>query len=324
MSRAWTPQSFFAGFHEPEGLHERTRQVEAFLHRHGANGRKVVLVTSGGTTVPLEKNVVRFLDNFSAGTRGAASAEYFLKHGYAVIFMSRQHSQFPFTRSYSHTTNPLFDLLEEPGANGGSVRVCEDQVGRLLPILHAYHDAKKHGLLLTVPFVTVIEYLFLLRNISLAMASIGRQAMLYLAAAVSDFFMPEDRISEHKIQSSDHTLTIELEQVPKVLGVLVQEWLPEAYIVSFKLETDDNLLVPKSERSLRNYGHQLVIGNHLHRRKWEVVLVEQTARARTRTTDMAQPFEHTWIRLPPETEREIEQDIVQALAQRHMGWIGVA
>jgi phosphopantothenate-cysteine ligase len=33
-------------------------------------------VTSGGTTVPLERQMVRFLDNFSAGTRGAISAEY--------------------------------------------------------------------------------------------------------------------------------------------------------------------------------------------------------------------------------------------------------
>lgn len=32
----------------------------------------------GGTTVPLEKNTVRFIDNFSSGARGAASAEHFL------------------------------------------------------------------------------------------------------------------------------------------------------------------------------------------------------------------------------------------------------
>ena len=31
---------------------------------------------SGGTTVPVERNTVRFLDNFSSGQRGAASAEY--------------------------------------------------------------------------------------------------------------------------------------------------------------------------------------------------------------------------------------------------------
>ena len=39
----------------------------------------IVVVTSGGTTVPLERNCVRFVDNFSSGTRGALSAEQFLK-----------------------------------------------------------------------------------------------------------------------------------------------------------------------------------------------------------------------------------------------------
>lgn len=35
----------------------------------------MVLVTSGGTSVPLEKNTVRSIENFSTGKRGAASAE---------------------------------------------------------------------------------------------------------------------------------------------------------------------------------------------------------------------------------------------------------
>ena len=34
------------------------------------------LFQSGGTTVPLEGSTVRFIDNFSIGTRGSASAEY--------------------------------------------------------------------------------------------------------------------------------------------------------------------------------------------------------------------------------------------------------
>jgi phosphopantothenate-cysteine ligase len=38
--------------------------------------KPIVLVTSGGTTVPLEKNTVRFIDNFSTGDRGSTSAEY--------------------------------------------------------------------------------------------------------------------------------------------------------------------------------------------------------------------------------------------------------
>lgn len=65
---------------------------------------------SGGTTVPLEHNTVRFVDNFSAGTRGAASAEYFLEHGYVVIFMHRLKSLEPFTRHFSG--QKYMDMLE--------------------------------------------------------------------------------------------------------------------------------------------------------------------------------------------------------------------
>ena len=100
MRRAWTPEEFYREFDEPPHVQDITESVQAFVETHRQAGHKVVLVTSGGTTVPLEKNMVRFLDNFSAGTRGAASAEYFLQQGYAVLFLSRQHSQFPFTRLY--------------------------------------------------------------------------------------------------------------------------------------------------------------------------------------------------------------------------------
>lgn len=72
---------------------------------------------SGGTTVPLEHNTVRFVDNFSAGTRGAISAEYFLEHNYAVIFMHRVKSLEPYTRHFSG--QKLMDMLElqERGPN---------------------------------------------------------------------------------------------------------------------------------------------------------------------------------------------------------------
>ncbi len=69
--------------------------VAAFIERHRSNGnaapsgragpgpgqlrRPIVVVTSGGTTVPLERRCVRFIDNFSAGTRGALSTERFLE-----------------------------------------------------------------------------------------------------------------------------------------------------------------------------------------------------------------------------------------------------
>ena len=58
--------------------------------------KKVVFITSGGTSVPLEKNTVRSVENFSTGQRGAYTAEYFLKENVPVIFFYRLTSLRPF------------------------------------------------------------------------------------------------------------------------------------------------------------------------------------------------------------------------------------
>jgi sulfite exporter TauE/SafE len=47
-----------------------------------------VVVTSGGTSVPLEKNTVRSIENFSTGLRGSASTEYFVKKVVLLIFVN--------------------------------------------------------------------------------------------------------------------------------------------------------------------------------------------------------------------------------------------
>ena len=59
-------------------------------------GKPIILITSGGTSVPLEKGDGATLENFSTGTRGARSAEYFIKAGYPVIFFHRTGSICPF------------------------------------------------------------------------------------------------------------------------------------------------------------------------------------------------------------------------------------
>lgn len=78
----------------PKALSQHQALVNEFIQFHLENDpdRRIALVTSGGTTVPLENQTVRFIDNFSAGTRGSTSAEYFLQSGYAVIFLHRQFS----------------------------------------------------------------------------------------------------------------------------------------------------------------------------------------------------------------------------------------
>ena len=44
---------------------------------------------------------MRFIDNFSRGKRGSSSAEYFLRLGYAVIFLHRKNTLQPFLRHFS-------------------------------------------------------------------------------------------------------------------------------------------------------------------------------------------------------------------------------
>ena len=96
----------------PKSLAKNVPIARDFIERHARQNRRVVLVTSGGTTVPLENQTVRFIDNFSAGTRGATSAEYFIEAGYAVLFLHRQYSLLPYSRHYSHSTNCFLDFMD--------------------------------------------------------------------------------------------------------------------------------------------------------------------------------------------------------------------
>ena len=137
---------------------------------------------------------VRFLDNFSAGTRGATSAEYFLQSGYAVIFMHRQFSLQPFSRHYSHSTNPFLDFLEIDSNADPTIVVAPEKRKDLLRVLKAYKSVHAAGTLLTLTFTTVNDYLWLLRAISQELSVLGRRAMYYLAAAVSDFFLPRQKM----------------------------------------------------------------------------------------------------------------------------------
>ncbi|KZT71917.1 phosphopantothenate-cysteine ligase [Daedalea quercina L-15889] len=318
----FSAESYYATQPPPTHLDHEVRNVREFVQKHANAGRNVVLVTSGGTTVPLELNVVRFLDNFSAGTRGATSAEYFLKEGYAVIFMHRQFSLQPFSRHYSHSTHPFLDFLEieQDGSQADSparISVTEKERAPLLEVLTAYKAVHTSDLLHTLTFVTVNDYLWLLRAVSQELAVLGRRALYYLAAAVSDFFLPRQKMSEHKIQSGKGSLHIEMDQVPKILKPLVSEWTQgQAFIVSFKLETDPSLLVPKARQALARYGHQVVIGNDLHTRKHQVVFVSPSA-------GRDNEYVETWIRIEPSQDavKEIEEDIVAELARRHHLWI---
>jgi len=138
-------------------------------------------------------------------------------------------------------------------------------------------------------------------------------------------------------------LLIEMNQVPKILKPLVDEWTRDGFIVSFKvrymntscvsslmrstslfiqLETDPTLLIPKARAALERYGHHLVIGNDLHRRKYEVVFVSRDHRG-SASSDVSV----NWLRISADAvdsrghPKEIEEDIVAELTKRHQAWI---
>ncbi|XP_019396915.1 PREDICTED: phosphopantothenate--cysteine ligase isoform X2 [Crocodylus porosus] len=135
-------------------------------------------------------------------------------------------------------------------------------------------------------------------------------AMFYLAAAVSDFYVPASEMPEHKIQSSEGPLQITMKMVPKMLSPLVKEWAPEAFVISFKLETDPDILIDKSLKALEKYRHQVVIANILESRRTSVIVVTKDSQTKLSLSDeeVAQGV-------------EIEEKIVNHLQAQHTAFI---
>lgn len=120
--------------------------------------------------------------------------------------MHRQFSLQPFSRHYSHSTHPFLDFLEldpsesTPSSSGSNdspasyIKVTPSERAQLIQVLTTYKAVQKAGSLHSLTFVTVNDYLWLLRAISQEMSVLGRDSMYYLAAAVSDFFLPRQKM----------------------------------------------------------------------------------------------------------------------------------
>lgn len=266
-------KSFFASAPPLRDSYGVSRKITEFVERHslssGNGASRVVCVTSGGTTVPLEQRCVRYIDNFSSGHRGAASTEYFLKAGYAVIFLFRRGTCQPYCRSLPD--DPLLECFEV--IENLDIQVRQTHSEAVKKAISDHSAAVEEGHLLKLPFTTIFEYLQTLQMIALSMSTLGQRAMFYLAAAVSDFYVPWKSMVEHKIQSASGPLDMRLAQVPKMLLVLRREWAPRAFCISFKLETDSNILLDKADTALKRYNMHAVVANELSTRKEEVIVV---------------------------------------------------
>ncbi|KXZ55045.1 hypothetical protein GPECTOR_3g204 [Gonium pectorale] len=199
--------------------------------------------------------------------------------GYAVIFLTRTGSLQPFAHllpscdppelvdriaclSSGPASDPDCEITScsssqahgSPGdeaagtgaASAEAVGVRPEHAAAVARVLRARRACREADTLLTIKYESIFEYL----------TPLGSRVVFYLAAAVSDFYVPWSKL------------------VPKMLGVLVHEWAPKAFVVSFKLETDQRILVYKASTALQRYGVHLVVANLLHNRKDVVTLVE--------------------------------------------------
>ena len=259
-------------------------RVQSFLNKFSQAGRPIVLVTSGGTTVPLEKNTVRFIDNFSTGQRGAASTEYFLEENYVVLFFHRLSSTLPYQR---HIKN-IFDQSNETYT------------------LDRYHQHKDS--LLMIPFQTVTDYMTGLQQLCSLLKPFGRSALIYACAAVSDYYIPNDELTEHKIPSGQNELIIRLKPVPKLLGFIKGEYAPEAFVISFKLETDEKILEDKCVQSADKYNQDIIVGNMLKTRANQVRIFERMTKQ--------------WTTINRAEGQEIELQMIKFLSNKHQVYRG--
>ena len=308
-------------------------EARAFCSRAASCGARVCLVTSGGTAVPLERRCVRFVDNFSSGSRGAASAEAFVAAGYRVVFLHRGGgaSARPWERRLTRDTLDLLTMQEADCGGGGEGRGDVGDVGGRLRgggvCVRAEHAARaavalaqrdaalRSDAILLVPYTTLFEYLHLLRACAEALRPLGEAACCYLAAAVADFYLPWGAMGEHKIQSGGGNaagLELSLAPTPKMLGELRRAWAPRALHVSFKLETDEALLLGKARAALARYGVHCVVANLLATRYKRVLMCTRLAA----DGDGAEAFAERELERQ-EGAPELEEAIIKHVQQMH-------
>ncbi|KAH8738923.1 hypothetical protein FG386_000789 [Cryptosporidium ryanae] len=238
--------------------------------------RNIVVITSGGTNVPLEKNTVRFIENFSTGTRGAYSAEYFLNHGFSVIFFHRKGSNLPFAIEFPSKYEIMLAF---------SNREDNIAIEKIKEITEASKNFRKYAdKLFLIEFESIFDYSEGIKMISSQCAKYNEKIIFYLAAAVSDFYIPRNLLSNDKISVpleftkndqlslNNPCINIQLYQTPKFI-LQVRENCPNCFIILFKLETDENKLLIKSLEYLKRYKPDIICANLLHSKRNKIIMM---------------------------------------------------
>ena len=329
---------FFVETPEPLNIDVIKQSLDSFFSKHHQqlqNGnKKVAFVTSGGTSAPLEKPpmAVRFLDNFSSGARGAALCEYLSKEGYCVVSLRRTGSKMPFIRKcenlFANTKKKrnvhqhvdflsMFTKNEEEEEEEENEE--ENDTRTKLKCIQADRQRAyaEYGFL-EIEFTTVYEYLHLLRLVSEKVNVYAEDVIIIHAAAVSDFYIPWPELASHKIQSNaletSGSLFANFSSTPKMLKMCRDMWAPNAFCVSFKLETDASIIEQKTLSAMEKYNMHCIVANELDKRYNEVTIFQKKERKeageKTAVVDSLR-----LLRDP--NEEDIEKQLVDDLKRRH-------
>ena len=157
--------------------------------------------------MPLERQSVRFIENFSRGTRGALSTEELLHRGYAVVLIVRDNAEKPFEGTALRLCNAAgieaeswLDLIDvawpcgtSPGDNdnGDPSGNADATIPKALrQVIRDRTGSQKDGTLLMLRYATIFEYMHLLGVAARTLDALGPRVLFYHAAAVSDFYVP--------------------------------------------------------------------------------------------------------------------------------------
>ena len=149
-------------------------------------------------------------------------------------------------------------------------------------------DAEIHSKRLReIPFTSLAQYLTLLEKCALEINSKNGSKIILLAAAVSDFDVCES--ANQKIDSSSSFSEIKLKKVEKVISKLTSSWAPLAVTFSFKLETNEDLILKKSEKYFQQ-GVKGVIGNELLTRRKRIYFISKEQEIKVKFLIMLNPY----------------------------------
>jgi phosphopantothenate-cysteine ligase len=292
--------------------------VEEFLKR----GYAVVHLQRTGSAAPYARVLSQYL--------GLSAANQSLSvESLGKLFAIRgENEDEDLVRSVLHGDPWLSEPADEVTSNGHK-RQQPDELSLHRGIIFSSHihrmlrersSALSEGRLLTINFRSVEDYLGKLELCATTLRDCNSLALFFLAAAVSDFYIPYEERSEHKLQSADGALVLRLSPVPKRMGSIRQEWAPHSFVVSLKLETDQTLLRQKAERAVAKYGCHMVIGNLLHTRH-EIVNVLKPPDF-THVTNNTQDWSFEEISRPASGHVDtLESAIVDSVVQAHFEYI---